>query len=97
MGTFLVSLPAVAATTFAYSTIVTITGLTENHSLSVTNMGAVSGATANSIGSTGRIFSGAQPQVGQATLNFINIGAATNASDMVMSYVATLIKPLGTP
>lgn len=97
MGTFAVNLQAVSANGITYSTAAIITGLTENHSISVTNMGLVSGATANATTSTGRILLSVQPQVGQATLTFMNTGVATNASDMVFSYIATLIKPLGTP
>lgn len=97
MGTFLVSLPLITSTTALYTTAVTITGLTENHAISVQNMGLVSGATANNSGSTARILHGVQPQVGQVTLTYVNQGATVNAGDIVYSYIATLIKPLGTP
>lgn len=97
MGTFLVSLPLITSTTALYSTIVTVTGITENHAVSVTNMGLVSGATANNSGSSARILYSVQPQVGQVTLQYVNNAATVNASDIVYSYIATLIKPLGTP
>lgn len=97
MGTFAVNLPAIAATTALYSTAVTVTGLTANHALQVFDMGVVSGATANATASTARILFSCQPQDGQVTLSYLNTGAAVNASDKVYSYVATLIKPLGTP
>lgn len=87
-GTIAVNLPAIAATTPSYSTIVTMPGITPNHALTFMDMGLVSGATANSVGSTARILFSAQPQVGTATLTFINQGAAVNACDKVFSYVA---------
>lgn len=91
-GTFSVSLPGVAATTALYSTIVAIPGLTPDHSFAVFNMGVISGATANNSGSTARILFSAQPQVAQATLTYINTGAAVNAGDIVYTFIA--VKPL---
>ncbi len=97
MGTFAVNLPAVAATTTLYSTIVVAAGVTSNHAVQVFDMGVVSGASANATASTARILFSALPQDGAITLSYVNTGAAVNASDKVYSYVATLIKPLGTP
>jgi len=87
-GTILVSLPALAATTATYSTIVTIPGLTAGHALAFFNMGVVSGASANNTGSTARILFSAQPQDGQATLTYVNTGAAVNAADIVYTFIA---------
>ena len=89
MGTIVVNLPAVAATTPSYTTILTLPGVTPNHAIQFQDMGVVSGASANAVGSTARILQLAQPQQGQVTLTFINQGAAANATDRVFSYVAT--------
>lgn len=93
MGTFAVNLPAVAATTVTYSTIVVVPGITANHAVVVQDQGAVSGATANAVGSTARIINLVQPQDGQITVTYTNQGAAANATDRVYSYIATLILP----
>lgn len=97
MGTFAVNLPLITSTTPFYSTAVVVTGLTANHAISVQDMGLVSGATANATASTARILFSAQPQDGQVTLTYLNNAATVNAGDKVYSYIATLIKPLGTP
>lgn len=97
MGTFAVNLPLITSTTALYSTAVTVTGITHDHALNVLNMGLVSGASANNSGSTARVLYSAQPQDGQITLQYINNAATVNASDIVYSYIATLIKPMGTP
>lgn len=89
MGTFLVSLPLITSTTALYSTVVTISGLTAQHSFACFNMGLVSGATANNSGSTARILFSAQPQDGTATLTYVNNAATVNAGDIVYSFIAT--------
>lgn len=96
MGTFVANLPLITSTTALYTTAVTVAGITANHALSVTNMGLVSGASTNNSGSTARILFSAQPQDGQITLTYVNNAATVNASDVVYSYIATLIKPNGT-
>lgn len=92
-GTVAVNLQAVAATTVTYSTAVIMAGVTPNHAVTMQDMGLVSGATANSVGSSARILFSVQPQVGQVTMTFVNQGAAVNAGDRVYSYVATQILP----
>lgn len=96
MGTFVVNLPLITSTTALYSTAVTLTGITANHAVSISNMGLVSGSTANNSGSTARIVYSVQPQDGQVTIQYLNNAATVNASDVVYSYIATLIKPTGT-
>jgi len=89
-GTVAVNLPAIAATTPFYSTVVTMVNITPNHSIQMFDMGTVSGASANATPSTARILFSIQPQQGQVTMSFLNTGATVNASDKVYSYVATL-------
>ena len=89
MGTFLVSLPLITATTPTYSTIVTVPGMTAQHMLAVFNQGLVSGATANNTGSTARILFSAQPQDGSVTLTYVNNAATVNAGDIIYSFIAT--------
>ncbi len=69
-GTFSVDFPAVAATTFNFSTIITVTGLRVEDGVTVTLNSALT--------STGRILVGAVPTADTLTLYFVNIGCATN-------------------
>ena len=79
-GTFTVNLPGVAATTFAYSTVVTVTGIRSEDGLVCTLQDAAD--------STARILSGATAGAGAITLYFLNVGAAVNADDFVVAYTA---------
>lgn len=90
MGTFAVNLPLITSTTALYSTIVLLTNVTANHAIVVQDNGIVSGATANSTGSTARILFSVQPQDGQITLTYVNNAATVNAGDKVYSYLAAL-------
>lgn len=69
-GTFTVDFPAIAATTFSFSTVVTVAGITAQDAVTVTSMDALA--------STARILVGAAPGAAQITLYFVNIGAAAN-------------------
>ena len=69
-GTFSVDFPAIAATTFNFSTAVTVTGLRVEDAVTVTLNGAQA--------STARILVGAVPTADTLTLYFVNIGAAAN-------------------
>jgi hypothetical protein len=69
-GTFSVDFPAVAATTFNFSTAITVTGIRAEDGLVVSLDSALT--------STGRILVGAVPSTNTITLYFVNIGCATN-------------------
>lgn len=87
MGTFAVQLPAVAATTYLFSTIVTVTGIRAEDGLIVQfNKGVSAGY--GFAASTGRILVAAEPGNGNITLTINNPGVATAASELVCSYVA---------
>lgn len=87
-GTFSVQLPAVAATTFAYSTIVTVSGIRVEDALTVTRSDqGVSASYATT--STAKIFYSAVPANGSITLNFVNLGAATGYTEHVFSFTAS--------
>jgi hypothetical protein len=90
MGTFAVNLPLVTSTTPFYSTVVTVTGVTPDHAIVVQDNGVVSGASANSTGSSARILFSVLPQQGAITMTFVNQGATVNATDKVFSYIAAL-------
>lgn len=90
MGTFAVNLPLITSTTPFYSTAVVLLNVTPDHAIVVQDMGTVSGASANSTGSSARILFSVTPQVGQVTLTYVNQGATVNASDKVYSYLAAL-------
>ena len=81
-GSFTVDFPAIAATTFSFSTVVTVAGVTAQDAVTVTMMDALS--------STARILVGATPGAAQITLYFVNIGAAANGLYSVKAaYTAT--------
>lgn len=83
-GTFVVHLPAVAATTFLYTTAVTLPGLLQDDVMTVTlNRNVASGV---GIEQTGVILASATPQDGQVTLSFLNIGDATSYNEHIVSY-----------
>lgn len=83
-GSFAVDFPAIAATTFSFATIVTVSGITAQDVVTVTPNAAMS---ANS---TARIFSAAVPGAGSITLYFTNIGSAANGLyTQVFGYTAT--------
>lgn len=92
-GTVAVNLPLITVTTPFYSTVVVMLGITPNHAVTMQDMGAVSGATANATASSARILYSVQPQVGQVTMTFLNNAATVNAGDRVFAYVATLLLP----
>lgn len=69
-GTFSVDFPAIAATTFAFSTAITVSGLRVEDGVTVTLNGALA--------STARILVGAVPTADTLTLYFVNIGSAAN-------------------
>ncbi len=89
MGTFAVNLPLITSTTPTYSTTVVIPLITANHAIVVQDMGLVSGATANSTGSSARILFSVQPQDGAVVMTYVNNAATVNAGDKVYSYIAT--------
>lgn len=71
-GTFSVDFPAIAATTYTFSTAVTVSGLRVEDAITVTpNATFASSATA-------RILIGAVPTADTVTLYFANIGSAAN-------------------
>lgn len=81
-GTFTVDFPAIAATTFTFSTVVTVTGITAQDGITVTSMDALA--------TTARILVGAAPGAAQITLYFVNIGAAANGLySQKFAYTAT--------
>lgn len=86
-GTFGIQLPAIAATTYVQSTIVTVAGIRLEDALTVTrsDQGVSAGyATA----STARIFYSAIPGNGNITMSFLNMGAATGYGELCFSYTA---------
>ncbi len=86
-GTFIVHLPAISATSYNYSTMVTIAGVlaTDIFQCQLQN-----GATAASnVGSTARILHMARATDGGADLWFVNIGAATGYTEYICSYTVT--------
>lgn len=93
MGTFLVSLPLITATTAIYTTTVAITNLTPDFAFAAFDQGTVSGATANATGSTARILFSTQPQAGQVLLTYVNNAATVNAGDKIYSFIATKMIP----
>lgn len=87
MGTFSVQLPAVAATTSVFSTVVSVTGIRIEDALTITRSDqGVSAAYATP--TTAKIFYSAIPGNGQITMNFINLGAATGYTEHTFSYSA---------
>ena len=83
-GTFSVDLPIVAATTYAYSTIVTVTGVLVEDGVTCT-MGSVA--------STGQILVGAKPTAANSiTLYFVNIGSATTSDTKTYTVGYTLVR-----
>ena len=79
-GTFAVQLPAVAATTFVYSTAVTVGGIRQEDGIIATVMAEVI--------TTARIMTGARPTNGTITLSFVNLGVATAYGELVVGYAA---------
>ncbi len=69
-GSFSVDFPGIAATTFSFSTVVTVAGITAQDSVTVTLNSALT--------STARIQVAAVAGAGNITLYFVNIGAAAN-------------------
>lgn len=79
-GTFDVQLPAVAASTFVYNTVVTVTGIRVEDGITATYM--------DELVSTAIILAGAKPGNGNITLSFINLGVATAYSNHTIAYTA---------
>ena len=86
MGTFAVQLPA--ATAAAFSTIVTVSGITVEDALVVQFNGGSGSAQYGFANSTGHILVQAIPGAGQITLQFQNLGNATGYIQLVGSYLA---------
>jgi len=88
-GTFAVQLPAVAATSFLYDTMVTLTGVLATDVLMVNMMKG--GAAAYDKALTCRILGFARPMDGSVFLQFVNIGSATGYSECICAYTVTRI------
>lgn len=86
-GTFAVNLPAVAATTSVFSTIVTVAGIRAEDGLTVTqsNQGVTAGYATDT---TAKIFYQATPGNGNITLRFVNLGAATGYTESTFTFTA---------
>lgn len=83
-GSFSVDFPAIAATTFSFTTQVTVAGISAQDIIQITPNASMA---ANS---TARIFSGATPGAGVINLYWTNIGSAANGLyGQVYSYTAT--------
>jgi len=79
-GTIAVQLPAVAASTSVYSTVVTVGGIRAEDGLTATvNQQLVSSA---------RVLVGAFPTNGNITFSFVNLGVATAYGELVIGYTA---------
>lgn len=85
-GTFAVQLPAVAATTFAFSTIATVTGIRAEDALTVSLQGGTSATYGTE--TTAKILWSSTPGNGNITMRFINLGAATGYTEHVFAYTA---------
>lgn len=84
MGSFSVDFPSIAATTFSFTTQVTVSGITAQDIITITPNATMA---ANS---TARIFSGATPGAGVINLYFTNIGSAANGLySQVYAFTAT--------
>lgn len=82
-GTVVVHLPAIAATTFIYSTVVTVAGIRTEDALTCSMQVAT-------IYTSARILSAAVPGNGSITLTFANIGAVgLGEYGLVLGYVAS--------
>lgn len=92
MGTFVVQLPAIAATTNFLTTIVTVSGIRAEDAISV-SMGAGTSAGYGDLGlatsgATAKILFTARAGNGNVTLGFLNLGVATGYTEHVMHYLA---------
>jgi hypothetical protein len=92
MGSFVVQLPAIAATTNMLSTVVTVTGIRAEDALTVTMGGGTTAgygeANISTSGATAKIFFNARAGNGNITLFFVNLGVATGYTEHVMHYSA---------
>lgn len=86
-GTFAVQIPAVAATTFAFQTIVILANMLPNDVVSVTNI--TPAASTYGVETTAKILFAVAPQNGQLLMRFINIGAATGYTEHVFAYTTS--------
>lgn len=82
-GTAAVQLPAVAATTYVYNTIVTTTGVRVGDAITCTVM--------QNLVTSARILIGATPGADQVTLSFVNLGVATAYGEFTIGYTASRV------
>ena len=82
-GTAAVQLPAIAASTFVYNTIVTTTGVRTGDAVTCTVM--------QNLVTSARILIGAFPGADTVTLSFVNLGVATAYGELVIAYTASRV------
>lgn len=83
-GTFVAQLPAVTSTSSMFSTVVTVAGIRAEDGLVVSLQGGTSATYGTA--TTAKIFYSATPGNGNITLNFMNLGASTGYTEVVMGY-----------